>query len=88
MKKEITRSTVKKKKQEKSGIAEHFDVTLLARKIPTRISPFGTDPVPVPVQNVQIRAYILILIICKLAIVIAIVKMEIRMKFRKKKNRN
>lgn len=76
-----------KKKQEKSGIAEHFDVTLLARKIPTRISPFGTDPVPVPVQNVQIRAYILILIICKLAIVIAIVKMEIRMKFRKKKQK-
>lgn len=64
-----------KKKHEKSGIAEHFDVTLLARKIPTRISPFGTDPVPV--QNVQIRAYILILIICKLAIVITIVKMKV-----------
>lgn len=82
MKKEITRGTVKKK-HEKSGIAEHFDVTVLAGKIRTRICPFGTDPVPV--QNVdpsigQIRAYVLIApccIICKFAIVIAIVKMMV-----------
>lgn len=70
-----------KKKHEKSGIAEHFDVTVLAGKIRTRICPFGTRPVPA--QNVdlsigQIRAYVLIApcrIICKFAIVITIVKM-------------
>lgn len=72
-----------KKKQEKSAIAEHFDVTVLARKIRTRICPFGTDPLPVQSVDLsigQIPAYILIApccIICKFAIVIAIVKMQV-----------